>query len=784
MKKHIYTAATLILFTFTLILGSPQSSWEWLSSAANITELYKDKDTIWAATFGAGIFRIECKTFAVTNINKKNSVLPDDVINSIAKDTSGFLWAATENGGLVRLQSTNDTVFTTLNSILPSNMINCVAVDSNNTVWISTSKGILYLKDGIFKKMTLNGQTDFTGTKIIVDRNNTVLAGTDRGLMVINGDTITTLYNSSGSCIPQPYIMGLAVDKSHNLWLGTHSLSGGWVTSLKGSGATFFDGHECFTLSQSNIGLEEMLPDNNVTYISVAPDDRVWISTEKGISIVDTRNDFSITSETIDSYNSGLPGNRVQPIVFDSEERAWIGTRRNGLTVFDGENWRQLTLSHNKIPCEKTVQVALDGNGSKWFLHRDEDLFCAGYIAVSGTDGTTWQMFDSESDGLSTCKAFLQPDPFSDDLFIAGHTGFYKVEGDSLTKIFSTVMQRSDIEGSVAFAENGDVWLASSGPLWRWAQRNEWISYGDSNNVYLEDVRDVSIGPGETVWAVTDSGVARFDGTSWSYHGVNIPKALCFQGEPDSKGGLWLRVLDRGNLSTIHPFVYFKDGEFNFVDQGQFTRYGVQDRYLDEYDRLWVATSNGLLMSDGSMIHEFNSTNCGLQTDKLNCFFVDSSKTMHILAQTSSSIQIYTASDTTFTLTSEYPQKGITVYDFLIDNYENIYIATSEGVLTYKTSASVHTTRRHVKKIAEQMKNIRVAGNAIRFSLIGESDIHIEAFSANGRIISGYKAGTHSSGNHVIPLANVLKSNAAGGVIFFKVSTKHSTNVIRCIQLQ
>ena len=71
--------------------------------------------------------------------NTTNSKLPDNCIRSIAGAPDGTLWIGSSEGGLVKFDGADFSIFDTSNSALLYNHVFKMTVDKKNTVWFSSS---------------------------------------------------------------------------------------------------------------------------------------------------------------------------------------------------------------------------------------------------------------------------------------------------------------------------------------------------------------------------------------------------------------------------------------------------------------------------------------------------------------------------------------------------------------------------------------------------------------------------------------------------------------------
>ncbi|MEI9808686.1 MAG: two-component regulator propeller domain-containing protein [Bacteroidota bacterium] len=169
---------------FSLLPGMPLHTW--------YTSILKDRNnTIWAATYGNGIYYYNTSTQKAGNLRyeqqNKNS-LSHDRVNKIFEDSYNNLWFATEGGLCKYDQQTNSFKrYTTANGF-PSNFILSIAEDENKNLWISTTKGLVCFTIGtehitVYTKANglLNDQFNFSSA--FRDRKGNMYFGSVKGLI-------------------------------------------------------------------------------------------------------------------------------------------------------------------------------------------------------------------------------------------------------------------------------------------------------------------------------------------------------------------------------------------------------------------------------------------------------------------------------------------------------------------------------------------------------------------------------------------------------------------------
>ncbi len=163
--------------------------------------IFEDDDgTIWAGTYGDGVFYYNNKTgvkgqFIFENGNPRS--LPSNLVNKIFKDSEGTIWLATE-GGLCKFLKKQHGFerYATVNG-MPSNVIYSILEDEKQNLWISTSKGLvcfsLATKDiKVYTKSNGLLTDQFNYSSGYKDADGQLYFGSVKGLITFFPDSIKT----------------------------------------------------------------------------------------------------------------------------------------------------------------------------------------------------------------------------------------------------------------------------------------------------------------------------------------------------------------------------------------------------------------------------------------------------------------------------------------------------------------------------------------------------------------------------------------------------------------
>jgi hypothetical protein len=436
--------------------------------------------------------------------------------------------------------------------------------------------------------------------------------------------------------------------------------------------------------------------------------------------------------------------------------------------------------------------VKVDKNDRRWFLHEDEGFLCAAFTGITSTDGTRWNLFDSESDGLPTCNARIFIDPTdSCTVFFANSNVLYSIKKDSLKFLTTTTVKIDSAttvtcdyfgERTMAFDANGTIWFQCSTGIVEWKNRKDWVFHNQAAGAFLTGRKSgVAVTPNGMVWsAIYDSGFISYDHGSWKFMKYDsLPKnGSISEIIPDSKGGAWATQSSSSNSPGQSYFVYCNGTTYKNLDKGKFADYYPRQKCLDGSDRLWAMSSKGLLMSDGDSMRLFTSGSAGLQTSNFYRMCLGRDGTPYFCGATQDwAPQIYSFNDTVFTLLTQCPFTRFEMYDFAMDSKDNFFIATSNGILSFNPQAQP-VGLRETKTATRGRSSVRMCGNAVSFNVSEPSECIIEVMCANGRILSSCRPGMLKAGVQVIPFSRFSQPPGSGnGVRFVRVRTTTTTEI-------
>jgi hypothetical protein len=167
------------------------------------------------------------------------------------------------------------------------------------------------------------------------------------------------------------WVTAIAIDKQGNKWIGT-----------PGGGLVKYDGISWTVYNTFNSGL----PDNRVYAIAIDEQGNKWIGTfGGGVAKFDGFN-WTVYNRS----NSGLLSNYILAIAIDNQGNKWIGTS-GGLVKFDGVNWTVYKSSNSDLPYNWVRAIAIDGQGNKWIGTSN---------GLAKFDGVNWTVYNTSNSKL------------------------------------------------------------------------------------------------------------------------------------------------------------------------------------------------------------------------------------------------------------------------------------------------------------------------------------------------------------------------------------------------
>jgi ligand-binding sensor domain-containing protein/serine phosphatase RsbU (regulator of sigma subunit) len=296
----------------------------------------------------------------IRNYSKKDG-LADNGVNTLYRDSHGFIWLGHRKGGISRFdgfkfESRTDKL------IFKESDITSFCEDSEGNLWItSVGAGAIKISNPKQKLEDIKYE-QYKGNRLSdVVFNCTMLE--NKKLYFITNASVIKYYNSQKNNfetlekkgLPNYFqITCMLEDNESNLWIGTYH--GGLYKYIKKEDRIqFFD-------------IRDGLASN---YISSIFQDRagdIWVSHYEGGGITRLRNGKIISNFNKDN---GLNDYNIYCISEDREGNILIGTRENGLVILKDESFTLYINNEKQFPSVEVFSIITDKDKRYWFGTND-----------------------------------------------------------------------------------------------------------------------------------------------------------------------------------------------------------------------------------------------------------------------------------------------------------------------------------------------------------------------------------------------------------------------------
>ena len=431
-SDKIYTVSSQNLLQINTGMLTPVHSFSedivGLKSAANYITVSLAKKAIFYNT-------------SLVQVGESNAITEFDFNLNTAQVINNELFLATKEFGIL---AANITALQTFQEIHPDGPLNNTPFSitaKNNNLWVvyggynstygpqKIKKGYSHLINNEWKNTRYNPDFPFPDLNhISIDPNddqhvfissmgsttqlNSVLTG---GLLEIKNDEVVKYYNQLNSdlesvnlvnippSVATIRITGTVFDQQGNLWINNIGVNNR-LKKLSPSGQwTNFDLSELFI--NFAFGMNEIVQDRANSF---------WIGTRRNGVYIFNENGDRKRSLTTEPTKGSLPNLNVRTVAVDRSNRIWLGTL-NGMVVFnnaagvfdaDVYDAEPIIILDDGIPKkllgDQTINsIAVDGGDNKWFGTEN-----AGVLYTNPNGQTTLGNFNKDNSPLPSNKIF------------------------------------------------------------------------------------------------------------------------------------------------------------------------------------------------------------------------------------------------------------------------------------------------------------------------------------------------------------------------------------------
>lgn len=316
-------------------------------------------------------------------------------------------------------------------------------------------------------------------------------------------------------------------------------------------------GSSSYWITYNSINSE--LPDDALTHIAIGAQDVVWLGLQKGGLV--RFNGSQWTHFT--AANSPLPADQINELASDGNDGVWIATP-TGLAHLNSQGWSVFHSANSPLPNKEILTLAVAPNGDLWLSVRAPRSNQDSLGHLMRFDGQTWSIFHKDNSPIVQTEALTRLHIAPDGSLWGGYaakTGLVRRTAAGEWTIFDQTNTGFLIPatGALATDSRGRLWVgidyAAAGltdPVRPLLLRRESLSWKvetpHNNGILYEGITALAAARADTVWAIADQDLARFDGFDWrvwSWASSDFPRTGLHDLAIDSQNRLWV-VTDQG----------------------------------------------------------------------------------------------------------------------------------------------------------------------------------------------------------------------------------------------
>ncbi len=300
--------------------------------------------------------------------------LPADGVYDLLQDRSGYLWVATEGGGLVRFDGRN---FEDLDApeALNSANVRCLFEDHLGVIWAGTAEHGVFCFDGTVWRTFNQGLPDLHIRSFTEDHLGQLWAASLGGGIAILDEKARNFKVKtirSWSALQDPLMLGSAVRcllrNEDEVWMGSDNglfvhrqnqiekvklkpaLEDKILCAFKHEEVLYF-GTENGLIVCDELGVHRLhhpqIDQRRIRSIAVDAHGDLWFGTSKGAvqMRINPKKELEFVSEL--RKENGLDNDRIRKVLLDRSNTLWFGTYFGGISQLTGESLMKFSRSNN-----------------------------------------------------------------------------------------------------------------------------------------------------------------------------------------------------------------------------------------------------------------------------------------------------------------------------------------------------------------------------------------------------------------------------------------------------
>lgn len=517
--------------------------------------------------------------------------LPQSEVRAMVEDKNGYLWIATQGGGLARFDGHEFKVYTTLDGLL-SNVVTTLSIDSAGNIWMAHPRGITKFDGKFFKRfLQPTGESGARRIRRIYQRGDSIFFVTHPGVLgKIFADSV--------------HYWNKPIEARRNIFFTYVKPGKAVVHYLSDSSFLYFHKNETRRLSHKTVFNQVK---NIFSYggeISIKTEDayfkldlntnqfvKIEIPIWRHIIFYDSSSrdfwtrsenklfkekivDGEITSELI------YDGAEIAQVLPDSEGNTWIGSQGDGLIRYFNRDFDKCSSDNLRM----IMAITKDHEGATWIGSANNGLWRMAKGKIK-----TYPLLN-RNDGVAAITVGQDG-----QVFIASKSGLglYQKKEDNIRWMNRSDGLSSAYVSAIEPDDQGGLWVGTVMGGLNYFRNNKFELEQDNQNLKTKNIASLKFLPSrQALFIGTDFGLLerKADG---SMNNIRLPEfdnttILSLNIYQDSlllvgSGGAGFAVYDPKTKKTrvITPKDGLSSGFVFFVA-------------ADEKHQLWIGTVNGI----------------------------------------------------------------------------------------------------------------------------------------------------------------------------------------------
>ncbi|HEY9047062.1 MAG TPA: two-component regulator propeller domain-containing protein [Ohtaekwangia sp.] len=541
-----------------------------------------------------GLFLVFAKTSFAQNFlySTRNYTavdgLPQSQVRSLVEDKNGYLWMATQGGGLARFDGKEFKVYTTKDGLL-SNDISSLLLDKHNNLWILHAHGITRFNGHSFKRFH-DPKFQNPGYRRIYERNDSIFIVAHGGLGKIYRDS---LYYWARPLVPNKLIW-----KSHHTTVGVHCF--------------FMSDGTCHVLGPNDEYEVTLSDEIGKIYFPFEYKGKIALRTSNGYFLInhkkhtiepfslpirnmilyyDEKDDFFWTRDGNNLFRDVVQGDEVKrdtvlrdvsvlQVVNDSEGNTWLASDGRGLYKYFIQDFNRCSSENLR----GVMTILTDCSGAKWLGTLNKGVWKI-------SKGKTTSYTDKHETSRNSIGVVKQaPDG---TIWVGSMYGLGRY--DSVHDKFDWFTRAEGLPGNsisaIEFDEEGNLWVGTGGGLSRFDGQS-FTNYTTANGLLSNGIWHLHYSKKyKTLYIATDINIQTIRNDKigvLQIPGLNNTSVLSILPYQDS-----LLALGTGGAGVVvfNPKTRYR--KFLTTQEGLASDF-IYFAAEDEKKKLWIGTEKGI----------------------------------------------------------------------------------------------------------------------------------------------------------------------------------------------